>query len=38
MSRLQFIGLELLSVLAVDHPPTAGFDMLTGRDITECCG
>ena len=31
MGRLEFIGLELLPMLPVDHPATAGLDMLPRR-------
>ena len=31
MGRLEFFGLELLPVLSVDHPATAGLDMLPRR-------
>ena len=32
MGRLEFVGLELLAVLPVDHPATTGLDMLARRD------
>ncbi len=32
MSRLEFLSPELLSMLAVDHPPSTRLDMLTRRD------
>ena len=31
MGRLEFVGLELLPMLSVDHPATAGLDMLARR-------
>ena len=31
MGRLEFFGLELLPMLPVDHPATAGLDMLPRR-------